>query len=206
MLYLHLIFELFTSYCILIDLHPCIPLSRSSAIRQWDIINKCRVRLWQLSDIKWHWKGAQKPSLPRDWDSTPLRRTVQYIAHSFVAFSVWTEATWSSDWFAGLARVQPGPAVSSPALMTRWWMAGLLVHLWHRDKVQVSFDLHCGLSTHMSRVVNSFPYSLSVHFTLPLYIWAKCCMLANQPERMSLFLVTSSSCTGHSSCANAVKF
>ena len=34
----------------------------------------------------------------------------------------------------------------------------------------------------------------------------KCCMLANQSERMSLFLVTSSSCTGHSSCASAVKF
>ena len=31
-------------------------------------------------------------------------------------------------------------------------------------------------------------------------------MLANQTERMSLFLVTSSSCTGHSSCASAVKF
>ena len=38
------------------------------------------------------------------------------------------------------------------------------------------------------------------------HIWAKCCMLANQPERMSLFLVTSSNCTGHSSCAIAVKF
>ena len=36
-----------------------------------------------------------------------------------------------------------------------------------------------------------------------IYIWAKCCMLANQPERMSLFLVTSSSCTG---CASAMKF
>ena len=37
-------------------------------------------------------------------------------------------------------------------------------------------------------------------------IWAKCCMLANYPERMSLFLVTSRSCTGHSSCASTVKF
>ena len=38
------------------------------------------------------------------------------------------------------------------------------------------------------------------------YIWAKCCMLANQPERLSLFLVTSSSCTGHSSCTRSMKF
>ena len=38
------------------------------------------------------------------------------------------------------------------------------------------------------------------------HIWAKCCMLANQPDQVSLFLVTSSSCTGHSSCASAVKF
>ena len=37
-------------------------------------------------------------------------------------------------------------------------------------------------------------------------IWAKCCMLANQTERMSLFLVTSSSCTGHSSCIRSMKF
>ena len=28
-------------------------------------------------------------------------------------------------------------------------------------------------------------------------------MLANQPERMSLFLVTSSSCRGHSSCTRS---
>jgi len=39
-----------------------------------------------------------------------------------------------------------------------------------------------------------------------LYIWAKCCMLANQTERMSLFLVTSSSCRGHSSCIRSMKF
>ena len=38
------------------------------------------------------------------------------------------------------------------------------------------------------------------------HIWAKCCMLANQPDQVSLFLVTSSSCTGHSSCASALKF
>ena len=31
-------------------------------------------------------------------------------------------------------------------------------------------------------------------------------MLANQPDQVSLFLVTSRSCTGHSSCASAVKF
>ena len=169
MFYLHLIFELFTSYCILIDLHPCIPLSRSSAIRHWDMINKCRVRLWQLRRHKVTLEGSSEtqgaPGLGQY-----TSETVHSIAHSFVAFSVWTEATWSSDWFAGLARVQPGPAVSSPALMTRWLIAGLLVHLWHSDKVHVSFDLHCGLSTHMSSVVNSFPYFLSVHFTLPLYI------------------------------------
>ena len=41
---------------------------------------------------------------------------------------------------------------------------------------------------------------------LCLHIWAKCCMLANQPERLSLFLVTSSSCTGHSSCTRSMKF
>ena len=39
-----------------------------------------------------------------------------------------------------------------------------------------------------------------------LCIWAKCCMLANQTDRMSLFLVTSSSCTGHSSCTRSMKF
>ena len=37
-------------------------------------------------------------------------------------------------------------------------------------------------------------------------IWAKCCMLVNQPDRLSLFLVTSSSCTGHSSCTRSMKF
>ena len=31
-------------------------------------------------------------------------------------------------------------------------------------------------------------------------------MLANQPDRLSLFLVTSNSCTGHSSCARSMKF
>ena len=46
-------------------------------------------------------------------------------------------------------------------------------------------------------IVATYPY---------INIWANCCMLANQPERMSLFLVTSSSCTGPSSCASAMKF
>ena len=31
-------------------------------------------------------------------------------------------------------------------------------------------------------------------------------MLANQPEILSLFLVTSSSCRGHSSCTRSMKF
>ena len=39
-----------------------------------------------------------------------------------------------------------------------------------------------------------------------IHIWAKCCMLANQTERMSLFLLTSSSCPGHSSCIGSMKF
>ena len=41
---------------------------------------------------------------------------------------------------------------------------------------------------------------------LSINIWAKCCMLANQPDQVSFFLVTSCSCTGQSSCASAVKF
>ena len=40
----------------------------------------------------------------------------------------------------------------------------------------------------------------------PYPIWAKCCMLANQPAQVSLFLVTSSSCRGHSSCTRSMKF
>ena len=56
--------------------------------------------------------------------------------------------------------------------------------------------------------LNLCPFSLSGVWNNPLqrYIWAKCCMLANQADRMSLFLLTSSSCTGHSSCIGSMKF
>ena len=53
---------------------------------------------------------------------------------------------------------------------------------------------------------NALQYSVCLYNICSVYIWAKCCMLANQTERMSRFLVTSSSCTGHTSCASAVIF
>ena len=40
-------------------------------------------------------------------------------------------------------------------------------------------------------------YGVPEHFGIR-HIWAKCCMLANQPAQVSLFLVTSRSCRGHS--------
>ena len=60
------------------------------------------------------------------------------------------------------------------------------------------------VTTRVNGVLTSL--SLPFPFLIHSYIWAKCCMLVNQPDRLSLFLVTSSSCTGQSSCTRSMKF
>ena len=70
----------------------------------------------------------------------------------------------------------------------------------------------CGVVSthHVSWVSGQWPVStIDRNNTDPDHgeiIWAKCCMPANQRAQVSLFLVTSRSCRGHSSCTRSMKF
>ena len=115
--------------------------------------------------------------------------------------------------FIGSYRSQPAPRAVTTAVVSRLLIITRIKlcghHHWLLDHAPshllVNVCGHVSWSRVGTRVKTNLDLTLfdSSH---QLYIWAKCCMLANQPAQVSLFLVTSRSCGGHSSCTRSMKF